>query len=340
MSDIIAIWRRLEHTSSGKRQSPSTLKLLETDVQTSHGLVLAGMDASNDHRHLLVPISPASEPRSDEKSRGITVRERPLVTPDGSQEYFIDIECRLEGYEEIFTPIAEEMLHAIREAPEHPFDECTKVLDKWRHLLAAMQEGSRLSKPAIAGLITELHLYRTVLEQVHHPVEVWKGPSGSAHDFVFEDLEIEVKSTLRKDGWNFTINGLDQLAVPESRPLYLAAARLKEDDHGELNLPDLVEQVQRHPAVDTNELYDAVTQAGYLARDADYYRKVRFSIVAEKVYFVGKSFPRLTPNRLDDRLPDRVGGVKYQLDLTGLAQSEVAPSFTGFIEKMIAKEAL
>ncbi len=156
----------------------------------------------------------------------------------------------------------------------------------------------------------------------------WTGPSRDRHDIVTAQVSIEIKGTrVRSDGpARHRITHLDQLAEPETGDLLLFSLQVSPDQLAANSLSGLIERLQQRLRGDgaaAARLDNLLRQAGWDQRHADRHRQgVR--VVAEELYVVDDTFPRLTRASIVGGVPAGVDEITYSVDLAACTQHRVA----------------
>ncbi|MGZ4249144.1 MAG: PD-(D/E)XK motif protein [Solirubrobacteraceae bacterium] len=290
------------------------LRVVETDVRVPQGPVLLGLDVEG-HRHLLIPHGPSAHVLEDRGSRGVQILQRDLLDA-GRLRRFADVHCLAPHLNELFSAVADEMLVAIRAAPDDSVRVARRVLDRWRELLRPLSP-RLLGTQQIAGIFAELLVLTEVVRQdPARRIDCWTGPSKGRHDLRRGATAIEVKATLAREGRLVEIHGIEQLESPTGGELALAVVRLETAPEtgrtvGQLRA-ELVEL-----GVSEHELLKALAQAGYLVGDEEAYEHLRYVVREHRTYAVDEVFPRLVGSSfVSGKLPAGVLRVTYVVDLT------------------------
>ena len=186
-----------------------------------------------------------------------------------------------------------------------------------------------LSKYAQQGLYAELFFLRNHVfpncDIISHAINSWHGPEKAHQDFVFENGNVEVKSTMQKDTINISITNEKQL---DPRPLESINNKLMMyvlclDDITPKNntLPDLISEIHNfldhHNSADKTTFNSRLNSVGYFDYHAELYldrgyfiRKELFYEIKSDIYF---------PSIID--LPNGVGDVRYSIDLSACNDS-------------------
>lgn len=189
-----------------------------------------------------------------------------------------------------------------------------------RELLSAL---GRLSDHQELGLFGELlvldHLIGSVGGQT--AVSSWKGPTWEEHDFGFDTMDLEVKTTLTENR-SHRISSLTQLAPSPNRVLWLVSVQLTTTGVGGRSLPELIAQTSRRLSdLDAKIQYvEKLVGLGWDVDQSHLYTR-RFTTRGPIWSFkIDDSFPALTTRTLASAgLPvERFGDVSYILHIAGL----------------------
>lgn len=202
----------------------------------------------------------------------------------------------------LFNRVAQDLAHALDAGGGDLGAVAVRRLTRWGRMF---QRGSNglLDEAGMLGLAAELVFLAK--EAVPHvgpaaAVEAWVGPYDSPKDFVFADLEVEVKA-VGDPPRHVRISSLDQLDHT-GRPLYLWCMPTVLDLHGTGNgvpLAALVEQARSAVGDDENAargLERALAAAGWENREE--YSAVHVETGAPLCHAVGDGFPRLARTSL------------------------------------------
>ncbi len=310
------LWDDIEAEIASDGISLSDMQLLSSGAETTWGEILLGVD-SKGRRHVVVPAPNNASEERDDSSRGMRVDVKPYIV-GGEQRLFCDISCQLSELNDMFSIVAQDMIdELLEESGASPFPVCVRVLERWRQLLERMPT-SVMSRNKQAGLLTELLLLNDLAEISPKAIRAWVGPDGGRHDFISEDVDVEVKSSLRAEGRRIHVQSLEQLDTAGAR-LYLHFVSLREPSGQGLTVPELIDQLKAH-GVNSVDLHEKLASVGYSPVDRAKYSEMHFEVVERLTFRVDEpGFPRLIPSLLG-QLPDGVEGVNYDvnLDLPGV----------------------
>lgn len=183
--------------------------------------------------------------------------------------------------------------------------------ERWRHLLGNAVTG----QSSYAVLAELLALERLLALGIHAE---WHGPLGGTIDLVTPEAGYEVKSTISRYDARVHVSGQFQLALADTKPLWLVHYRFEPAPAG-----DSVNGVcQRLAAagVAPERLDGLLARCGLEAGCSA--RNETFTVLESRLYPVDTAFPRITPSSFTGgTLPPGVVHVEYQVDLSGLAST-------------------
>jgi hypothetical protein len=133
------------------------------------------------------------------------------------------------------------------------------IIDSWSDIFGRV--GNPLSQEEQIGLFGELVILQKLVNQFgSSATNWWTGPDAEKHDFVSNQWEIEVKSSMRPDPVAH-IHPIDQLE-PEPVDFYLMMIGLKK---GNKTLPEMIEDTRNEilENVDKNKFNRSLKLVGY-----------------------------------------------------------------------------
>ena len=295
-------------------------------------VVLAAIDSSG-HRHFLIPILASEDEISDNESRGINVNTNYMRTKGTSQNgiisRYIDIMCvDRTGFDQ-FNLIGRQITEAVSADVSTKAEAVRKVLTRWRYFWGKIPKNI-LSKEQTIGLFSELWFMKYWLFprlDKRKVIESWSGPRGGRHDFEFPNISFEVKGTTIVEGRIHWIHGLDQLLPPEDGELLFFSLKLREENGGVRDLPEMVRscgELLNEDLEVLDQFESALSSVGYSPAHDSEYEKLKFRVVDEMLYNVDANFPKITNKTLLNGHPTGVERVKYQINLDGFESCIVA----------------
>lgn len=284
--------------------------------------ILIGLD-SYGHRHLLVLVEEDAVLVADRDSRGVKVELKELRDQKSAIARYIDIECLDPSGHGALDAVAAEIASALDAGSSiRKADLVTSIIGKWRRFWSSPIK-NMLSKEEQIGLFGELWflvswLFPTVGAG---SVFAWRGPNGNRHDFEVPGASVEAKATLFPTP-RHRISGLQQLAEPETGPLYFFSIQLREEGGATNCLPSLVAACRQYLQAFPDQLSnfeDTLYRSGYTDVAVADYSKLKLRVVEQGMFLVDARFPRLVLTSLPQGLPDGVGKISYEIDLSGFS---------------------
>ena len=274
-------------------------------VTTVAGDALLAVDA-RDTRRLLIPVVGEEVP-VDRRSRGVALVPDELLT-DGEVRHYAALVCLDAGLHRVFERLVEDTLQRVAAADTSPLRAVQQVLGEWRSFLSAA--GLELGRETAVGLVGELEILAR-MHNVADPLDCWRGPLGSLHDFVHGDLEIEVKTTTSTEGNTIQISSLDQLDPASTRRLHLAVVHMRESDTAP-SLEDRVEELLG-AGLARDRFYDLLARQEYVhGRDPDAHR---YEVRSVRLWRVDDRFPGIRRSDINQTRLRGVSKVNYALAL-------------------------
>lgn len=226
------------------------------------------------------------------------------------------------SHREIFETLCLDVIRAAEQADtiQNALDRAVRRMRRW-HVLLKGGALKALSLEEQRGLIGELAFLRSLVTQIGPAaaIEGWKGPEGSAKDFEFTNVYVEVKARRGAAKPFVRISSEDQLSDVGSALLFLRVY-----DVDSAILPDgllITEHVAKTRAMFEETLGSLDTFETQLASigydDDDDYGARRWIVGKTRTYKVVGGFPRIvTP------VPTGVTGVVYSISLDACSPFE------------------
>ncbi len=311
-------WDRLPHTTA---HADDLLHVRKANPSWSDDVLIA-VDAYG-HRHLLIIVEDDAIPLTDNDSRGVRVALKELRDQNNDIARYIDIECLDPAGHAALDIVAMEIASALKAGSSiRKSDLVAGIIRKWRSFWSAPTR-QMLSKDEQIGLFGELWFLVTWLFPAvgANAAVAWRGPRGSRHDFEAPGASVEVKTTLFSKP-KHRIASLEQLVEPERGPLYLLSVQLREEGGATNCVPSLVSAcrqfLEAHPT-QLNHFEDTLYRTGYSDIFSEDYARFRLRVVEQGIYHVAGRFPRLVPSLFPEGVPDGVGKISYEIDLSGFS---------------------
>ena len=214
--------------------------------------------------------------------------------------------------------------HCSRYQGSQLFTKTQERIKSWANFLKPTRSG--LTQSEFVGLLGELFILTQHLLPSLSPsdaVRAWIGPEGKKQDFTFENVAIEVKTTVAGDAQTITISSLDQLDQVTKKLYLLRIVVSPSGDESGFCLGGLYETCLEAVS------YDVVTEGKFLQKASELYGKAsesqikdNFLVVNLTVYRVDDEFPKLTRSET----PSAIRDVQYQLNTEDIARFEESVS--------------
>lgn len=218
----------------------------------------------------------------------------------------------------LFTRLVEDLDGATRQRPTDPGEVVVSRLARWQRLLSRGAPGV-LDDDELRGLVGEITFLLDEAIAAAGPrsaVAAWRGPYDAPKDFVFEHVEVEVKS-IHRQGDRLSISSLEQLSDAR-RPLYLwtrvveLTSTAPGDPTAVSALMSRVRAAVSHDADAAEGLEQSLRAAGW--EDRPEYETRGILLGASACYEVSGGFPRL--QRLG--VPGAIATCRYDLTISDL----------------------
>ena len=273
--------------------------------------LLFGMDRRS-HLHLLIPVDEAPEGDSPVDLQGLRVRHRII---EGGHQY-LDL-IASPAHEHLFSPLTGEILTAVIEEGRKPWKAVNTIVRAWQSAWKPIIP--EMSKLVQVGLFGELLTLEKIMIPARGPeaVYLWSGPEYERHDFICDEIHLEVKTT-RKDRHEHTISRRDQLDTPTGRELIVVSVLLEESIGGTESVAtkmDKIVDLIRTDSAATDSFMAKMIQLGWTDELRRSGQLLRFNLRDAHIYQVDDTFPRLPAELV---IPDGVVGIRYNINLTNI----------------------
>ncbi|MGP5609213.1 PD-(D/E)XK motif protein [Arthrobacter rhombi] len=299
-----------EYLSTQVASNPG-LTVRITEVETSKGPLLHAVDGSG-YPSLLIPIDEPQPGPADWQNRTITFECRTIVSNSGPQD-FVVLQCMDLRLLTQFSLLVDDILEAVVRMPDHASQIARETLERWRELLRD-DRMPVLSDNQLVGLLGELKFLDEIgFLRGPGAMQAWRGPFGARHDFVFEDLSVEVKSTTVRETFPITVHGASQLVVPMSGRLLIRGYQFEASPSGE-SVPQVLQRLYER-GLNRVAILSAVKNLGYDESDSGLYAGRRFELLTSRTVEVDEEFPRLTEETVPKWIMEAVTGLQYSINL-------------------------
>ena len=302
-----------------REQRPPYEDIYEQAIEDLETALIGVSDDGRLHLLLAIDVVPHNLP-PDLQSLQVRVLE-------GGQ-IWLDVSTR-SHHEELLTLVANKVLHAIRIEGRDPAVSVERIIDDMRAALRPLAPD--LGTTEQIGLFGELWVLSNVLFPTLGPrvCQLWSGPESERHDFVGQEVHVEVKTTTRSEP-RHEISRIDQLKPPVNKRLLFASVMLERSLGGDETLADRIDEIREKLGSDGHALdvFDSrLAQLGWHEGLRQTGALLRFTFRDVHVFEVTGTFPRLP----DDYVPPLgVTGIKYNINVGSLPSLDVS-TVQGFL---------
>jgi hypothetical protein len=252
--------------------------------------------------------------------------ETDLRTGDRTGTQHLVLALRQDVDRDLFASMCRTLGSALLAAagPDDGFRAAVEHLHRWRAFFSGKQV-RLLSHEELRGLFAELHVLRWIYGAYRgkaDAVEGWCGPDQAHHDFVFDELALEVKSLIARDRNTVRISSEDQLEK-DVGTLFLFTVFLSAAGGGPSQSVNALVALMEEELASSSALGEfrlKLARAGYVRLDD--YDQPGFAVIDMKAYRVADDMPRIVRSEL----PAGVSRVQYQIALESLAPYACDPT--------------
>ena len=176
-----------------------------------------------------------------------------------------------------------------------------------------------LSKQEEQGLCAELlELSNLISLKGENVVNNWQGPAKNKRDFVFDEMALEIKSTLSQENTAIRISNENQLdsSYPDNmKELFLKVYIMEDSDNG-LNVNKCIDAVLDQIKTISYKTTFLANLMKLKISPTLYKSKYQFTVQKENVYQVLDGFPAITSKTI----PHAIYDVSYRLKLDDISK--------------------
>jgi putative PD-(D/E)XK family protein DUF4420 len=243
--------------------------------------------------------------------------------------------CRLTSFEpeimDKFVTVAKDIaFHCSEYKSAQLFIKIQERIKSWANFLKPSRVGLKHSE--FVGLLGELYVlseyFMTQLTALDS-IRAWIGPEDKKQDFAFNNIAIEVKTSLAGDQQVIKISSLDQLdkvtdelyllrvvAVPSGDDTGYSLKKLYEECLGKIDKDDEAESLFLHRV---SKLYGKASESQL---------KSHYVISNVSLFNVKDGFPRITR----DDVVAAINNVKYDINVSAISKFEINKDITEIIK--------
>lgn len=289
--------------------------------------IYAGRNFPGNYEAMLVHFPSLRSNYSDSlpQGKGFQVSEIEIF---GKKGLWIGLCRRGLGQLDLFNEMVSDIVRIIKlgnkEGEQRSFFNMIKRILMWQQFMERNKDDFCLSLEKQIGLIGELSFLSLVMEAGMLPelaLMGWMGPDDNPKDFLFDEIGVEVKSSLRKVDNFININSLDQLDIGSLKSLFLFITDFENSSDG-ITLPQKVNAIEsmflKH-SIQRDLFWERLSRYGFYRIHSDQYLH-RFLLVDCKFYGVKNNFPRLCKQDVSEGVIE----VHYKLDKEFISPFEMS----------------
>jgi hypothetical protein len=204
-----------------------------------------------------------------------------------------------------------------------------------RHRNVFASRGAMTTEKEV-GLFGELLFLEFVIHQIGAgpAVAAWQGPLSEEHDFTFDVVHLEVKTT-SGERRKHVIHGLNQLVPLGGVPLSLLSIQLtRSAPGGGRTLPQIIARVRAIAGGHSVAVDAMLATFGWQEEDADLYPTYWALRSKPRAYDVTNDFPAMTSDLVAPVVPNfaLLSDVSYRVDLADFEYDLLPDPIGGFVE--------
>lgn len=241
-----------------------------------------------------------------------------------------------------FYLLATEIADKIQEKGLAASEAIQETLTRWKALL---RSALLLSPEREIGVLGEMWVLRRLLRsQGPTALDFWTGAAGEVHDFRFNSIELEVKSTRNRQRLHI-ITALEQMIASPERDLYVLSLQfaLASGQHV-WSLPGMVDNIRSllSLAPGQQDKFNRLLESGcgYIDSQREHYTNI-FELRSKPTLIkVDETCPRLTRESLKSStiVGQRITDIRYTINLDGLGVEDDSPEFLSVLPKTHEQE--
>lgn len=279
------------------------------------------------HYHFAIEVENSSEKLVDPQVNGLAINFSKYSLGTGDNQKFIDIKCNINSFLPEFTMVTKEICVEILINQNDPVISVNRIIQKWITFWNN-RNSQILSVEEQIGLLCELSVLKKLISiNPMKALESWVGPLRQRHDFILNNISIEVKGTTRASRIH-TINGVDQLlSYPGKDLLFISFLVANSNQNGSISLPNLINEVYEllndNPALIV-QFSEFLAKVGYSPVHSIDYEAFGFLVTSPLCYWVDLNFPYLSSSCISTPLISRISSIRYDISLEGLKGVPIA----------------
>jgi len=314
--NTLQLEKQWEKIGGAEEKSLSYLRIDGTCIPDLHIAV-----KGNNHRCLMLklPKDYVTSFRGEDKEN--------IRTSYSKKGNYILLELLDSYYNTLFNDLIISLYFKIKDisASNESTNTFISTINKWASFLEK-SKNSKLPKEVVRGLYGELvilkeYLSETDTDKVNDILKSWTGPYDTSTDFMFDNLNVEVK-TKSSNSSTVKISSEFQLDHEQGKELNLSVVSVDSDNKSTDTLDKEFNKIRDQILElngDLSIITEALSQKNLFPSALKEYDDFKFTPVSVEVYdcdieIHGKSFPRLKNSELSEELKK----IRYEINLSGL----------------------
>lgn len=196
---------------------------------------------------------------------------------------------------------------------------------EWQDFLKLKK--NQLSDSKLKGLFSELIFMKNFIinsDKIKNSIKSWK-PFEDTHDFLINNVSVEIKSTTTSPIKKIKINSIKQLDETLTKKLFLVLVHLKENSG--LSLPELISQIREYLKKNTSDLYyhfeSKLLKEGYQDEHKEFYKDRKFSVINFNFFKIDDDFPRIRDKDLKEMKIEGIINAQYEINYSSFENKKI-----------------
>lgn len=278
------------------------------DVTTAEGQVRVGVNKEGQYL-LLLPCDSRLLRKTLPNTTGLDLNVQ-SYTVKGKNKLFLELLCLVPELNQTFTDVVKNICERIEQG-QGPLQSVKESIEEFRELLK--QASLRVTDDEILGLLGELLQLELFVKHNIDAIDNWSGPDKKRHDFIFNGVSVEVKTSQRTGAPVIKIHGLEQLDVSEDGSLLLSYFRVEAVPEGGMTIPALIDKLKLK--ISHVALKEKLNLYNYSDKSRSHWEKYRWNLLGKKHYVVDENFPKLTKTELGGKPLPGISEIQYSVNL-------------------------
>lgn len=244
----------------------------------------------------------------------INVSSEPSIDPSKNYLIIVNESQNVEIFEAFSSSITDGLINVT--SYFDVYETFKKVVKEYKDYFA--NPNIILSKQEEQGLCAELlELSNLISLKGDGIVNNWQGPAKNKRDFVFNEMALEIKSTLRQENTAIRISNENQLdySYPANMKKLFLKVYIMEDSNSGINVNKCIDKVLAQIKTISAKNTFLANLAKLKISPKFYKARYQFAIQKENVYQVKKDFPAITSKAISNAIYD----VSYRLKLDDIS---------------------